>query len=86
MALNFRNISGILQSAHEVPIIKWCIVREIHGNVKSDFCKLCLTEKYFILNNLADNKFLNKKSEFVNKCLHQKKLLLTNVLCEGSMH
>ena len=61
------------------------IVRKIYGNAKSDFCKLCLTEKYFILNNLADNKFLNKKSEFVNKCRHQKKLLLSSVLCEDSM-
>ena len=65
-----------LTSSHKVPTIKWCIVRKIHGNAKSDFCKLCLTEKYFILNNLGDNKLLNKKSEFVNKCRHQKKLLL----------
>ena len=85
ITLNFRNISGILQSAHEVPTIKWCIFRKIHGNTKSDFCKLCLTEKYFILNNLGDNKLLNKKSEFVNKCRHQKKLLLSSVLCEDSM-
>ena len=55
-----------LTSAHKVPTIKWCIVRKIHGNPKSDFCKLRLTEKYFILNNLRDNKLLNKKSEFVN--------------------
>ena len=52
---------------------------------KLDFCKLRLTEKYFILNNLGDNKLLNKKSEFVNKCHHQKKLLLSSVLCEDSM-
>ena len=74
-----------LTSSHKVPTIKWCIVRKIHGNAKSDFCKLCLTEKYFILNNLGDNKLLNKKSEFVNKCRHQKKLLLSSVLCEDSM-
>ena len=74
-----------LTSSHKVPTIKWCIVRKIHGNAKSDFCKLCLTEKYFILNNLEDNKLLNKKSEFVNKCRHQKKLLISSVLCEDSM-
>ena len=62
-----------LTSAHKVPSIKWWMVRKIHGNAKSDFCKLCLTEKYFILNNLGDNKLLNKKSEFVYKCRHQKK-------------
>ena len=38
-----------LTSAHKVLTIKWCIVRKIHGNAKSDFCKLCLTEKYFML-------------------------------------
>ena len=74
-----------LTGVHKVLTIKWCIVRKIHGNAKSDFCKLCLTEKYFILNNLEDNKLLNKKSEFVNKCCHQKKLLLSSVLCEDSM-
>ena len=44
-----------LTSAHKVPTIKWSIVRKIHGNTKSDFCTLCLTEKYFILNDLGDN-------------------------------
>ena len=72
-----------LTSAHKVPTIKWCIVRKTDGNAKSDFYKLCLTEKYFILNDLGGNKSLNKK--FVNKCCHQKKLLLSSVLCEGSM-
>ena len=74
-----------LTSSHKAPTIKWCIFRNIHRNAKSDFCKLSLTEKYFILNNLGDNKLLNKKSEFVNKCRPQKKLLLTSVLCEDSM-
>ena len=64
-----------LTSTHKVPTIKWVIVRKIHGNTKSDFCKFCLTEKYFILNDLGDKKLLNKKSEFVNKCCHQNKLL-----------
>ena len=57
--------------------MKWCIVRKINGKAKTDFCKLCLTEKYFILSNLVDNELRNKKSELVNKCCHQKKLLLT---------
>ena len=74
-----------LTCAHKVPTIKWSIVRKMHGNAKSYFCKLCLTEKYFILNDLGDNKLLNKKSEFVNKCCHQNKLLLSSVLCKDSM-
>ena len=44
--------------------------------METDFCKLCLTEKYFILNNLGDNKLLNKKSEFVNKSYHKKKTVI----------
>ena len=71
-----------LTSAHKVPTIKWCIVRKINGKAKSDFCKLCLTEKYFILNKLLDNKLLDEKSEFVNKCRHQKKLLSNSALRE----
>ena len=63
-----------LQIEHYLITIKCCIARKIHGNAKPDFCKLCLTEKYFIINNLGDNKLLNKKSEFVDKCRHQKKL------------
>ena len=74
-----------LTSSHKAPTIKWCIFRNIHRNAKSDFCKLSLTEKYFILNNLREKKLLNKKSEFVNKCRPQKKLLLSSVLCEDSM-
>ena len=65
-----------LTSSHKVPTIKWCIVRKIHGNAKSDFCKLCLTEKYFILNNLGDNKLLNKKSEFINKMSPSEKTVI----------
>ena len=74
-----------LTGAQEVPTIKWSIFRKIHGNIKSDFCNLCLTEKFFTLTNLRDNKLLNKKSEFVNKCCHQSKLLLSSVLCKDSM-
>ena len=29
-----------LTSSHKVPTIKWCIVRKIHGNAKSDFHNL----------------------------------------------
>ena len=74
-----------LTSPHKVQTIQMSIVRKIHGNTKSDFRNLCLTEKYFILNDLGDSKLLNKKSEFVNKCCHQNKLLLSSVLCKDSM-
>ena len=85
MTLNCQNMPGILQVVIKFPTIKWGIVKKIHGNTKSGFCKLCLTEKYFILNDLRDNKLVNKKSEFVNKCREENKLLLSSVLCKGSM-
>ena len=50
-----------------------------HNIYISSFCKLCLTEKLFILNTLGDDNCLNKKTEFINKCRHQNKLLLKNV-------
>ena len=43
---------------------------------KLNFCKLCLSEKLYIIKSLNDPKFLNKKSELVNTCRHQSKLLL----------
>ena len=75
-----RDLTGV----HKVPTIKWCIVRKINGIAKSDFFKLRLTEKYFILNDLIGNKLLNKKSEFANKYRDQK--IISSVLCEDSMN
>ena len=40
---------------------------------------LCLTEKYFIMHALRDNRLLNKKPQFINKCCNQNKLLLSDV-------
>ena len=59
--------------------IEWSIAKVIHGKIRSDCCKLCLTEKYFFLNALGDERLLNKRSEFISKCRHQSKLLLKNV-------
>ena len=38
-----------------------------------------LTEKFFIINSIGNNRVLNKRSEFVNKCRHQNKCLIKNV-------
>ena len=70
---------------HKVSSLIRSIVRKTQENTKSDFCKLCLFEMYFISNDLGDNKLLNKKSEFTNKCHHQNKLLLSSVLCKDMM-
>ena len=41
--------------------IEWSIIRKINSSTCFNFCKLCLTEKYFILNALGDCQLLNKK-------------------------
>ena len=85
MTLNCRNICEILQVLIKFQPSNRALPKKVYRNKKSDFCKLCLTENHFILNDLEDIKLLNKKSEFVNKCRHQNKLLLDSVLCKDSM-
>ena len=47
--------------------------------ISSNYCKLCLTEKFYVIESLADKNLLSKKSELVSKCRHQNKLLFCNV-------
>ena len=51
------------------PIVKWRIVRSVSLN----YCKLFLTEKFFLIKSLDDSNLLNERSG------HQNKLLLCNV-------
>ena len=54
-------------------------MKTIYSKATSEFCKLCLMEKLYILNALGDERCLNKRTEFISKCRHQNKLLLKNV-------
>ena len=65
--------------------IKWKKVRIVLGKSTSIYCRLCLTEKFFIINSIGDNRILNKRSEFVNKCRHQNKYLIKNVKLKDSI-
>ena len=47
--------------------------------IKLNFCKLCLSEKFYIIESLNDPNLLNKKTELVNTCRHQSKLLLKSL-------
>ena len=67
------------------PIVKWRIVKKINSKVSPNYCKLCLTEKFFIIKSLDDCNLLNKRSELVSKCRLQNKLLSCNVKRNGSM-
>ena len=68
-----------LRENNKISLIKSKIIKIVYSKTTSSFCKLCLTEKLFILNALGDDKCHNKKTGFINKCRHQNKLLLKNV-------
>ena len=76
MALSYQNIYG---NANISPVIPWSIVIKVLSKTQLNFCKLCLSEKFYIIKSLNDPNFLNKKSELVNTCRHQSKLLLKSL-------
>ena len=65
-----------LKNEGKSPIIEWSILKNIDNKPRINYCKLCLTEKLFIINNLGDPNLLNSKSELVSKCRHQNKHLV----------
>ena len=65
--------------------INWSIVAKVKGSTKINYCPLCLTEKYHLIEYFNDIRLLNKKSEFINACRHQSKLLLKNLKRNDSM-
>ena len=56
--------------------IQWKVVDKVYGKANSTMCKLCLTDKLWIIHHINDNNILNKKSELINKCKHLNKFLL----------
>ena len=54
------------------PIVEWRIVKKVNSEVSPSYCKLCLTENFFIIKSLDDCNFFNKRSELVSNCRHQK--------------
>ena len=52
------------------------IMHQVLGKVKYGFCRLCLTEKMVIIENLEDENVLNTRDEFISKCRHQNAWLL----------
>ena len=65
-----------LKDVYILPVIEWSIVTKVLSKLQLNFCKLCLSEKFYIIKSLNDPNILNKKSELVNTCRHQSKLLL----------
>jgi len=68
-----------LKKESKSPIITWRILKHVRGNPQSNYCKLCLNEKFYIINSLEDVNLLNSKSEFISGCRHQNNMLLKSV-------
>ena len=79
MSNRFSKYVRCLKNENKTPLINWKIMKMIYSKAASEFCKLCLMEKLYILNAFGDERCLNKRAEFISKCGHQNKLLLKNV-------
>ena len=59
--------------------VKWIGIKKVYGNPNPLLCKLCLTEKLWIINFINDGNILNKSSELLSSWRHLNKHLLRNV-------
>ena len=59
--------------------INWNIMVIVHGTPKGDVCKLCLTEKFWLLKNFDNEDLSNKKYEFISKDRYENKLLVKSL-------
>ena len=56
-------------------IQRW-VVKTIKSKISSDYFKLCLTEKFYIIESLLNKYLLNKTSELLSKCRYQNKFFI----------
>ena len=75
----------MLKDAGTPHTINWSVVKNVKGCTKVNYCPLCLTEKYHLLEYFNDIRLLNKKSEFINAYRHQSKASLQNLKRNDSM-
>ena len=54
-----------LKDTNISPVIEWSIVTKVLSKTQLNFCKLYLSEKFYIIKLLNDPNLLNKKSELV---------------------
>ena len=43
--------AGELKDVHISPVIEWSIVTKVLSKIQLNFCKLCLSEKFYIINH-----------------------------------
>ena len=65
-----------LKDEGETPSITWNIMSVVNCRPRGGVCRLCLTEKLWLLKHFNDVNLLNKKLEFISKCRHKNKLLI----------
>ena len=62
------------------PVIKWSVVKRAPSyNPASKKCRLCLMEKFLILEHSNDRNCLNTRTELFSKCRHRAQFLLSAV-------
>ena len=59
---SYRSIFGSQKETKKIPSTEWKIVRIVFCDAKSNYCLLCLKEKYFIINYPHADILLNKRS------------------------
>ena len=59
--------------------VKWTVITKVYGSPNPLLCKLCLTEKLWIINLINGRNMLNKSSELLSSWRHLNKHLLRNV-------
>ena len=75
----------MLKDAETPYIINWSIAAKVKGSIKINYCPLCFTEKYHLIEYFDEIRLLNKKSTFINACRHKSELLLKNLKRNDSM-
>ena len=54
----------------------WNVMSVVNCCSKEGVCRLCLTEKLWLLKHFNDVNLINNKSEFISKCRQENKLLI----------
>ena len=68
-----KHIWNLKDSSKEYEL-KWRILQKVRGRLVAGACKLCTTEKLFIVSHPSEERLLN--SNWIQKCVHGRKYLL----------
>ena len=65
-----------LKDSNRTYDIKWKVLKQVKGRKVGDACKLCMTEKLYIVEH--PNKDILLNSNCIQKCRHESKYMLSN--------